>query len=439
MKKIFILACLLCLGMPGRSQQADQRIGELINRADWFALEEAYPVLKDSMQSDVLKLLAQTMIANNFNQTEKALENIGKLLAGYQEELGSANAGNLFVTAVLADADQGNYGRAADNLKYFSDQLQTAGMGEEALSYKKLSDRYDKLRDCEPPGISRPDKDIEVPVSIELVKLPEYIKRTGDKGSCIYIPVTIHGKKHSFIFDTGAASTYMSERFAKEAGVQILNDSVLINEGMLGASYGMSGYLDSLQINDITFRNVIVYIGKPNLAVDTLFQVDAVLGMDFMKRMGEVQIYPQESKIIFPSSFTPLPASGRNLMLDNLNRPVIKAVREGIPLKFFFDTGNNTADLYFSYYNRFKDGVDKAARKDTITGGGFGFVRTKEILRVPSVCFTIGGTPVELENVILHPEPGNDQSGEDGSMGMDMVKRFRKVTINLKEMFLKLE
>ena len=56
MKKLFLLAAVL-FSIPVFSQSADERIGTLINQSDWFGLEENYPILKDSMQVDFLKLM----------------------------------------------------------------------------------------------------------------------------------------------------------------------------------------------------------------------------------------------------------------------------------------------------------------------------------------------------------------------------------------------
>lgn len=63
MKKILLSAALF-LSFPIYSQQADERIGNLINQSDWFGLEATYPILKDSMQVDFLKLLSEVMIGN---------------------------------------------------------------------------------------------------------------------------------------------------------------------------------------------------------------------------------------------------------------------------------------------------------------------------------------------------------------------------------------
>lgn len=439
MKKLVLLIALSLSFMSTLAQQADAKIGKLIGKSDWFALEKEYSVVKDSVQSKVIGLLAEIMINNTFNQPEEALKKIGELLDNHQEELGFSNTCNMVTLSSIINGQRGNYAQAADGIKDFMNQLKSAGAQMDFTPYEKIYKKYNELRQYPAPNVSRPNKNIEIPVSINPVKLLKPINGEKSRGLEINIPVTVHKKQHHFIFDTGAASTYMSEKFAKEIGVKIIKDSVLLNEGMMGAGYGMEGYLDSLQIGDIVFRNVIIAIGKPNAAVDSIVQIDAVLGMDFMKLMKEIQIHTKEQKIVFPIQTTPLPSTGRNLLLTESNKPILKADSKGQPLLFFLDTGNNKADLFYTYYNKYKNEIDKVAQKDTVTGGGFGFMRTKDVLRMPSVSFTIGNTPVKMKDIRVHFIAEDDQSEDDGNLGMDLIKLFDKTIINLQDMFIKFE
>ena len=439
MKKLVLSIGILLSTLPAFAQQADNRVGELINKLDWFSLEKEYPVLKDSVQTEFLRLLAEIMIANNFNRPEEALKNIESLLAKYQQEIGFENSYNMVALVSAIESQRGNYAKAADNIKDLIDKLKASGIQMDLSPFKGLFKAYNELRTYPAPNVSRPNRDIEIPVTIEPVKLLISLDGKRSRGLEIDIPVTIHQKPYKFIFDTGAFNTYMSERFAKEVGVKIINDSLLINAGMIGAGYGMKGFLDSLQVGDIVFRNVMVAVGKPCAAVDSIVQIDAVLGMDFMKLMKEVRIHTKEKKLTFPVQTTPLPSTGRNFLLTNDNKPILKAESNNGSLLFLFDTGNNKADLSYTYYNKYKSKIDPVAQKDTITGGGFGFMRTKEVLCIPSVSFKIGDTPVEMKDIRVDPIADNGQTQEDGNLGMDLVKLFDTTIINLQDMFVKFE
>ena len=74
MSRIVIIILLSLLSFRTISaQQPDQRIGELINTENWFGLDKDYPLLKDSIQAPFLKVVAEAMIARNFNQKKRAL------------------------------------------------------------------------------------------------------------------------------------------------------------------------------------------------------------------------------------------------------------------------------------------------------------------------------------------------------------------------------
>ena len=92
------------------------------------------------------------------------------------------------------------------------------------------------------------------------------------------------------------------------------------------------------------------------------------------------------------------------------------------------------------YYEGHKSELDASGKREHITGGGFNIVVTKEILRLPSFRIKVGKVPVELKNLAVDTTNGDFQTSDDaGIIGMDMMNQFDCVTINLKEMFLKLE
>ena len=50
---ILFLSLCLCLSVA-RAQTADERVGQLLNTSDWFALERELPTLKASIQTPFL-------------------------------------------------------------------------------------------------------------------------------------------------------------------------------------------------------------------------------------------------------------------------------------------------------------------------------------------------------------------------------------------------
>lgn len=428
MKKILIL--FLLMSVASQAQEADLRIGELINQGDWFRLEEEYPKVSDKIQSVAVKALSEVMIGTYFNKPEETISLIDSLLTYHQEELGFPNVSSLVAIRGKLQGEVGRYAESADKLYDFLNQIEAFAKREDFPSHQQLADYYNVLRNEAAPSIVRPDKDTEIPLSIE----------KAGRGVLMFVPVAIKGKTYQFIFDTGAGSTFVSKRLADEIGIRIVRDSLHI-AGAFATGTGKSGILDSMMVGDIVFKNAIITIADPNPAVDTVYQVDAVLGTDFMRLVGQVDIYPQEKKILFPVKRSCLPESSRNMWLyDGALR--LKVFSGDECLRFVFDTGNVRADMFYPYYQRHKEWIEKEGVKECITGGGFGGVRTVEVFRVPSIPLRLGDTSFEMENIQVEykaPGPESFQGGEDGSLGMDFINLFRRITLNIDSMYLEVE
>ncbi len=430
MKRIF-LSFFLLVAINVAAQKADQRIGELINSGNWFALAEEYPRLKDSMQVEFLQPMAEALVAKYFNQPDKAIEAMTTLLGNYQEEIGASSAINFALLRLQIIGEQGKYAEAADGLKSIAEQLPQMPI------IQSMYQHYNTLRDYPALSINRPNKDVTIPFHLQMLKANkrEEWMRAGKKqfkGYLMTVPVTCHGKQQSFIFDTGASASFVTESVAKNLNLTMLPDTILLN----GNQKGLQAYIDSLQIGDIVCRNMIVYVGLNN-PLDTLVGgVDAVLGMDFIKAVGETQILFDRQQIVFPSQ----PATSTEQSNIFLDGTLIMQVRKGeVPLSFIFDTGCTTAELYSDYYTKFTTEVNAVAEPDTITTGSYGTITTSPILLLPELTFMIGETSVTIDEINLFPHNDNPLYVHDGRMGLDLIRRFHKTTINLNDMFVRFE
>ena len=329
---LLVLVVLVSRGEP--AQHADKRVAELVNSEEWFALEQEYPALKDSIHADFMKLVAEAMIGWKFNRKDDALDAVEKLLSKHQTEIGSQAATNFAMMRLRLLGELGRYAEAADGAKKLLSQLSDAGpSGLETL--RSMYAQYNPLRDIPPMSISRPNRDAYVPFTVQGFRAPSRESwmmpgRTEFQGYLMTIPVTVHAKQLPFIFDT-----------ARDLGLRILPDTIILN----GNQKGLRAYIDSLQVGEVTVRNMIAYVGLPNALDGVVSGIDAVLGMDFINAIGETQILFDEWQLKFPYMQTPMPATGRNLTNDML----MKASKDGHMLQFTLDTGDTTAELYAAY------------------------------------------------------------------------------------------
>ena len=425
-KILFVLFIFYSIGL--KAQEADQRIGDIINRADWFALEEEYPKLKNKMQSEMLKILSEVLINRHFNNPDKAILMIDSLLQYHQQELGFESSGNIVVLKSQILGEEGRYAESADNSTNFLEQVKAFYSEDNFPTHVATAKYYNKVRNESQPEIIRPNND---------TKIPMFIEKAG-KGTLMFVPVTVKGKEYRFIFDTGAGINFVSERFANEVGLRIIHDSLTITGIKQGI--GKMGTIDSLIVGDIVYKHPLIAIAAPNPAVDTIYQVDAVLGLDFIKRIGETQIFPSLGEIVFPKNQSALPKTGRNLLIQNNEQPYLKIYTKKERLFFHFDTGNVSSDLHVPYYLRHKKQIKKRGTKEVIRSGGFGGISYIDGYRLPKIPLKIGTTNFEFRNITVATDAiGDFQQKEDGALGMSFIKLFEKVTVNFDKMFVDVE
>lgn len=86
-KKICTIFCLL-VSLGIQAQNADVRVGQLINESNWFELEQALKTTPADSISPFLRQLATAMTHHYFNRSDSACTVLADLLNNHQQELG---------------------------------------------------------------------------------------------------------------------------------------------------------------------------------------------------------------------------------------------------------------------------------------------------------------------------------------------------------------
>ena len=424
------------------AQQPDQRIGDLINTEDWFGLEKEYPILKDSMEVPFLKVVAEAMIARNFNQKERALACLNELLTSHQSDLGAGVFNFIILRAKLLE-EMGRYAEAADFMKNVLDQLKGQGVTEGLEAMEYYYQHVNVLRDYPALNLSRPNHDVSVPFTLKELKpkrIESWMRKKDErnpdaKSVLISVPVTLHGETIPFHFDTGAGVTFVTEKFVREKGLPLIGDSVIYT----GNSKGLRAFIDSLQIGEITVRNIIAGVGvEEESEFLDMVGVGPILGRDIITAIGETQISMDDSTMLFPVETSPLPAYGRNMLYNSH----VEATAGGENLRFLFDTGNasnNACYLYAAYYNAHREAIDEVATTDTISGGGYGIAGAREMKVIRPFSLSIGNMPIQLVEAVVDEESTLADEHCHGNIGIAAVLQHKKTILNFRDMFVKFE
>ena len=442
LKTIVIILLSLLSSQVIYAQQPDQRIGELINTEDWFGLDKEYPILKDSVQTPFLKVVAEAMIARNFNKKQRALECLNELLANHQSDLGAGVFNFIILRAQLLE-EMGLYAEAADFIKNVLDQLKGQGVtqGLDAMEY--YYQHVNVLRELPALSLSRPNHDVSVPFTLKELKpkrIESWMRKKDErnldaKSVLMSIPVTLHGETIPFHFDTGAGTTFVTEKFVREKGLPLIGDTVTYT----GNSKGLRTFIDSLQIGEITVRNIVAGVGfeKESELLD-LVGVGPILGRDVITAIGETQICMDDCTMLFPLKTSPLPAYGRNMLYNSH----VEATADGENLRFLFDTGNasnNACYLYAAYCNSHREVIDEVATIDTISGGGYGIAGAREMKVIRPFCLSIGNMPIQLVEAVVDEESSLVDDHCHGNIGIAAVLQHRKTILNFRDMFVNFE
>jgi hypothetical protein len=426
--KIFILVFGIFFSLCIFSQTPDEKIGALINQRDFFELSSQYPLLKDSL-NPAIGYLAKALLEDALNKQEEACETIDYLSQNLQNELGLENILGMIVLQSNNLLKLGRYEESYNRLNDLLNQetVKTYASPQILATLEVMRRKSEALKDYPPSEIIRSNEDCVVPMK----------KEEGDWFS--KIDVEINGKVASFIFDTGAdCPGFVSLDFAKKHEIRILGDSILTG-GVTHSDYTQIGFADSLKIGNITYKNVWFLVAE-NVEIackdSIITRIDAVLGRHFMEKLGDICVYPKESIIVFPHQQSEILSSENNMLLIN-GQPYIKAMSNKEKLSLHFDTGGDIG-LSANYFIKHKNEIESSLKKETKCTGGFAGSKQVDVYKLPVLPLAVSGVDCELTDIGIITENMLIGDDGDGSMGMDFINKFDKVTFNFKKMFLKI-
>lgn len=414
MKKYYIITILSALCLNIYSQQTDMRISELINNSEWFELADKYPALKKSLKDSNIALMAECMLASQFNKPEKTLDYIVTLVNERQQQIGSNNAYSLASMGVGIYESMGQYDTAAKKAEGILKNVKT---GNPYMVWKDLDNIYKRtsqLSGIPAPQIQRPEKDV-------VLKYATYDEDGNNKyKDIIYLRVKIKGNDYMFVFDTGADNTYISKDIADRLGIKTLD-----------AYNGFRmAHIDSIVIGDIIYKDPIALVFDPATQKTPAAQIDGIIGIDFMKRIGKVCIDVKAQELIFPINNTKTKSSDYNIRLDKGRTLFVESSDKSGNLNLSLSTGEPETYFLQSYYEKHFDKLVNNGKKvqNTNSNGQ----NSDYVLRVPQVSFRSVDHNITLANARI--EEKENRPDIDGVLGMDFINRFNRVTLDFNDM-----
>lgn len=442
LKKLLLASCLI-VSINIQAQNADVRIGQLINESNWFELEHELKTAPADSISPFLRQLATAMAHHYFNRPDSACTVLADLLNNHQQELGDQTMSTVILLSTNL-ARIGHYNDAADLLQNLYDQL-TAMRTDSTLTepYKAQAQQYRALAAC--GSFYQPlheSDEYHIPMVID----------DNDGQHSIEMDGSINGKEGHFLFDTGAGGNLITPKLAKEYELRSLDTDITV-AGVGGLKEGGYAIADTLRIGGLTWLNV------PFAVIDTQtgheeadkynekFQLPPVIGLPVMFCMQEILLDFAHRELVVPAIPTRNPFAKSNLLRTDTEGLQLKTTDEtGNHVYFHFDTGCYYTYMQPTWYKRHKKEVDSAGVPDSLRMAGIGGVSITRTYKLPHMKIRIGNGTTMIDSVNvntgidLHTRQLKTTSfsdgAEDGVIGLNALEKFSKVIINLKDMYL---
>lgn len=442
LKKLLIALCLL-VSINIQAQNADVRIGQLINESNWFELEHELKTTPANSISPFIRQLATAMTHHYFNRPDSACTVLYDLLNNHQQELGD-NTMNMVLLYSVNLGRTGHYNDAAELLQNLYNQLTAMGT-DSALSepYKAQAQQYRTLAAC--GSLYQPlhkSDEYHIPMVID----------NNDGQHSIEIEGSINGKEGRFLFDTGAGGNLITPQLAKEYGLRPLETDITV-AGVGGLKEGGYAIADTLRIGGMVWDNVpfaVIDTHTGHIEADKYnekFQLSPVIGLPVMLCMQEIQLDFAHRELVVPATSTNNPQGKSNLIRTDTEGLQLKTADEtGNHVYLHFDTGCYYTYMQPTWYNRHKKEVDSAGVPDSLRMAGIGGVSITSTYKLPHMKIRIGNgtamidsvnvnTGIDLHTGQLKTTAFSDGT-EDGVLGLNALEKFSKVIINLKDMYM---
>lgn len=435
MKRLFtIIICLITI-LPTLAQtEDDARIGQCLNTSDWFELRRAYEQADKKTLMPMLKSFAESMIATQFNQPEKASTSVRELINKYGNEIGMGNIINMGFILASNEAKLGKYADAAQTLANIIQTFEQYTDSTSLLMHRQYEKQYRILAQYE--GINR------ITSHKEDYHLPFRLDSIGPKSkqvATIIIPAEVNRKSQDIVFDTGAGVNVVSTKAVNKLGLDLHE----IETGVtgIGKQMGKFAIAPTLQMGNLTLNNVPFYVVDITSGVDSIdvymSHLDMIIGVDFIHVMQEIQINFERNEIVIPQTLSTLQENETSNMAGGIaDLFVIEGRGNEERMLFCLDTGAGSSNLGSKYFQRHKEYLTTQCKADTLRSAGAGGVLIEQAYRMPDFCLEINGTSHTFPEIVVATQ-GSITDTREGNFGIDYFLQFKKVIYNTKDMFVR--
>jgi hypothetical protein len=279
-----------------------------------------------------------------------------------------------------------------------------------------------------------------LPLFQELAESPDMkvLRRGNSRLKCTGgLPVMVDGKQVTYGFDTGAALSVMGISDAKMLGLQVKHVATKLSEASGTAIPGFDlAVAKDVVIGNLHLQNVPFFVlqdtGEPFVHIPVGGR--GLIGLPVLIAMQNLRWEPDRLCEFGPGAGV-RGSSTVNLLFHGVT-PIVQVSVNGKPLIFSLDTGAVDTDLNEGFAKALPD-LLKAGQKETRAITGLGGSNNYDSVLLGPVVFRVGGLAVTLKSP--HVFPSHSLGKFDGNMGNDILNQAKAITLDFKNMELRLE
>ena len=250
-----------------------------------------------------------------------------------------------------------------------------------------------------------------------------------DKGRLV-VPVTVNGVATGFDLDTGAGISVVNEEEAERLGLDV-EPAATAASNIAGGDVAMRFALArEVVVGKFRLRNVAFGVIRDE---DWPFPTRGSLGMPVLLVFETMRWQPGGALEI---GFAPPRGAGEPNLCLNPSDPAVEARFMETRLSLKVDTGSETSRLYAPFAKKFAALLQAAGTQGTFEFAAAGQVAKLASVALEEVTLRVGGFDAVLRPA--HVLTGEGE-GDDGVIGMDVLKQARRVTLDFKAMRLTMQ
>lgn len=252
-------------------------------------------------------------------------------------------------------------------------------------------------------------------------------------------PLSINGLPATYLLDTGAWLSVMTEAEARRLGMTIRAGTGVLSETSgkgvsIRTAVAKDVVLGGMMFHDVSFAIL------PDMEPWRSMPVGrgGIIGIPILLHLGCIR-WTKSGTWEFSCVATGR-ASGTTDLVFYENKMLVAATVSDTRVFLTFDTGAETTDLNANFARQFRREVERAGTKGTTSVAGAGGTAVIESITLPDVTFSIGGSLVALRpaHVTLQENPALGGRCCVGNIGLDLLLQTGNVAIDFRTMTVRL-